>query len=224
MAKRRRVGNLLALALLALLVPGDAIHPYEMAILLRRTGKEQNMTIKWGSLYTVVQNLEKHGLIEAAETGRAGNRPERTRYAITDAGRVELTDWLRELVADPEPEHPRFEAALSVVSVLPPDEVATLLERRLAALEAALAVQRAALAEAGTQVPRLFLIESEYALALREAEAAWTRSLRDELTGGTLDGVAEWRRWHETGATPPGWAALMAEVASGADDGDNAKT
>ena len=131
MARRRKVGNLLALALLALLVPGRPMHPYEMAVLLRRTGKEQDMKIKWGSLYTVVQNLEKHGFITAVDTGRAGRRPERTRYAITETGAVELREWLRELVAAPEREHPRFAAALSVLGVLPPDEVAGLLRERL---------------------------------------------------------------------------------------------
>ena len=63
------------------------MHPYEMAATMRERGKEQNMKIKWGSLYTVVQNLEKHGFIAATETSRQGRRPERTVYAITDAGR-----------------------------------------------------------------------------------------------------------------------------------------
>jgi DNA-binding PadR family transcriptional regulator len=212
MAKRRKVGNLLALALLALLVPGRPMHPYEMATLLRRTGKEQDMKIKWGSLYTVVQNLEKHGFIAATETGRAGRRPERTRYAITDAGRAELKDWLRELVADPEKEYPRFEAALSVIGVLPPDEVAALLEQRLQTLDAEIEAQRTSLAQVAAEVPRLFLIESEYALALRVAEAAWIRSLLAELAAGSLPGMAEWWQWHKTGGPPPEWARLMEET------------
>jgi len=210
MAKRRKVGNLLALGLLALLVPGRPMHPYEMASLLRRTGKEADLRIKWGSLYTVVQNLEKHGFIAAVETSRAGRRPERTRYALTDAGRAEVTDWLRELVASPQQEESRFEAALSVLGVLPPDEVRALLERRVRVLDEGIAAQRAALA--AEEVPRLFLIEAEYALALRVAEAAWVRSLLAELTGGTLPGIAEWRRWHETGETPAGWEELLQET------------
>jgi DNA-binding PadR family transcriptional regulator len=209
MAKRRKVGNLLALALLALLVPGRPMHPYEMAILLRRTGKEQDMTIKWGSLYTVVANLEKNGLIESAGTARSGRRPERTRYAITDAGRAELRDWMRELVADPEREQPRFAAALSVLGVLPPDEAAELLELRLLALESQLERQRADLARYAAEVPRLFLIESEYAQAIRAAEAAWIRSLLAELADGTLPGLDGWRAWHESGGTPPDWTALL---------------
>jgi DNA-binding PadR family transcriptional regulator len=212
MARRRKVGNLLALALLALLVPGRPMHPYEMAVLLRRTGKEQDMKIKWGSLYTVVQNLEKHGLITAVDTGRSGRRPERTRYAITAAGTTELRDWLRELVADPEREHPRFAAALSVLGVLPPDEVITLLRDRLCRLREDIEAGRQELRQVAAEVPRLFLIEAEYAEALRVAEAAWIEGLLDELTSGTLPGLAEWRRWHETGGAPPGWTRLMEEM------------
>lgn len=209
-AKRRKVGNMLALALLAILMPGQAMHPYEMARLLRRTGKERDMRIKWGSFYTVVANLDKHGLIEATGSTRAGRRPERTEYAITEAGRGELRDWLRELVGVPEPEQSRFEAALSVLAVLSPDEVTTLLRQRLAALDADIASQREALAGDG-DVPRIFLIEAEYAVAMRAAEATWVRSLLTELTAGTLPGIADWRAYHDTGAAPPQWTELLTE-------------
>jgi DNA-binding PadR family transcriptional regulator len=211
MAKRRKVGNLLALALLALLATGKPTHPYEMAQLLRRTGKDRDMNIKWGSLYTVVGNMEKHGLIEATGSDRDGRRPERTQYVITAAGQAELRDWVSELVAEPETEFPRFEAALSVVGVLGPDEVTSLLETRVRALSDNIAAMRATLAEATTQVPRIFLIESEYALAIREAELAWVRSLLVELTEGTLPGVAEWRTYHETGHMPPEYLELFYE-------------
>ena len=53
MAKRRKVGNLLALSLLSLLAQRP-MYPYEMAQTLRARGKEQNFKINWGSLYTVV--------------------------------------------------------------------------------------------------------------------------------------------------------------------------
>ena len=169
------------------------------------------MGIKWGSLYTVVQNLEKHGFIEATGSDRDGRRPERTIYAITDAGRVELKDWLRDLLAVPEPEQSRFVAALSVLGVLSPDEAIALLGQRLRALDEDIAAQRALLEQAAKDVPRIFLIEGEYALAMRSAEADWVRGLLAELVGGTLPGVAEWRHYHETGGVPPQWTEMLAE-------------
>jgi DNA-binding PadR family transcriptional regulator len=209
---RRKVSNLLALPVLAFLYAGVPMHPYQLATVLRRTGKERDLAIKWGSLYTVVQNLEKHGFIAAVGSERAGRRPERTTYAITDAGRAELRDWLGVLVAVPTTEPPQFQAALSVVGVLGPDEVVARLDDRVAALEAEAATDRRLLEESRAHgVPRMFLVETEYALAMREAEVAWVRGLRDELVDGTLPGVAEWREYHATGGVPPEWAAMLAE-------------
>jgi DNA-binding PadR family transcriptional regulator len=208
--KRRRVGNLLALAVLSALAQRPA-HPYELGRVLREWGKDQDMGIKWGSLYTVVRNLDKHGLIAAAHSSREGARPERTVYEITGEGRAELLDWARELLAEPEPEHPRFTAGLSVLAVLPPDEAIDLLARRLAALEADVAARRTALTGYAATIPRLFLVEGEYELALREAEAGWVRGLLDELRSGSFPGLAEWSAWHTTGELPAEVTRLTAD-------------
>ena len=64
MTRRRKVANLLALAVCCRRYLGPPMHRYEMASIMRARGKEQDMDIKWGSLYTVVDNLEKHGFLE----------------------------------------------------------------------------------------------------------------------------------------------------------------
>src|SRR5215475_8526872 len=186
MAKRRKVSNMLALAILSALATGP-MHPYEMASVLKERGKDQDMQIKWGSLYTVVQNMEKHGFIRAAQSERHGGRPERTVYEITDEGRAELIDWARELLAVPERERPKFEAGLSVMGALGPDEVARLLIQRLEVLDSQIAERRAALDE--VPVPRLFMVEAEYDLALRQAEADWVRGLVKEFADDTFPGL-----------------------------------
>lgn len=207
MARRRKVGNLLALAVLSAVIERP-MHPYEMATVLRERGKDHDMKIKWGSLYTVVQNLEKHGLLEATESMRQGGRPERTIYRLTDAGRAEVDDWVRELLSTPEREFPRFEAGLSVLGVLSPDEVIELLQQRLGRLESEIAAQRDSLDKLSRELPRLFLVETEYDLAIRAAEAAWVRGLVDDLATGALPGIEQWREWHETGRMPSELADL----------------
>jgi DNA-binding PadR family transcriptional regulator len=201
MAKRRKVSNLLALSLLTLLTQRP-MYPYEMASMLRERGKDNAIKVNWGSFYTVVQNLEKYGFIEAVEVVREGRQPERTTYQLTDAGRAELMDWLRELLSVPEREHSSFEAALSEAAVLPPDELIDLLQQRLAVLEEANGRIQAELATLVTQLPRLFLIESEYYLSQRRAEEEWVRGLLKEFTGGTFPGLNDWRRFHATGEVP----------------------
>jgi DNA-binding PadR family transcriptional regulator len=208
MAKRRKVSNLLALSLLNMLTQRP-MYPYEMASTLRERGKDNAIKINWGSFYTVVQNLEKYGFIEAIEVAREGRQPERTTYQITDAGRDEVRDWLLELLSVPEREHSSFEAALGESAVLPPDELIGLLQQRLAALEKANGRLQAELATVVTQVPRLFLIESEYYLAQRRAEEEWVRGLLEEFTGGTFPGLQAWRHFHATGEVPDDVQALI---------------
>src|SRR6478735_1352117 len=73
MAARSR-SNPLALAVLALLWERP-MHPYEMSMTLRERRKDESVKLNFGSLYSVVDSLVKHGLIEAASTG--GDRSHR---------------------------------------------------------------------------------------------------------------------------------------------------
>ena len=78
--------------------------------------------------------IEVDKLIEEQETEREGNRPERTIYRLTDAGRFELMDWLSELVCHPVKEYTQFEAGLCLLPVLPPGQAIDLLKERCDAL------------------------------------------------------------------------------------------
>jgi DNA-binding PadR family transcriptional regulator len=205
--KRRKLANPLALAVMVLLTE-KPMHPYEIAQTLRRRGKDTSLKINYGSLYTVVQNLEKHGFVEVADVQRQGNRPERTLYGITDAGREEATEWLSDLLAVPAQEFPIFEAALSLMGVLHPDEVARLLRERLDTLDVQAASARGGLEKLYETLPRLFLVETEYKLHMIEAEAAWVRGFLAEIRSGTLPGVKEWRTFSETGEVPEEFAQL----------------
>jgi hypothetical protein len=122
-------------------------------------------------------------------------------YQITDAGRDELIAWTRELIAEPEAEHTRFIAGLSVLAVLSPEDVISLLRRRLQRLTDSINALRVELEQA-SDVPRLFLIEDEYRIAMSQAEADWIRSLLDELSAGTFPQLDVWRRFHESGDIP----------------------
>src|SRR3712207_2304964 len=97
---RRRVSNPLALAVLACLSERP-MHPYEISTTLRTRGKESSIKLNYGSLYSVVEALQKHGLITVQATTREGRRPERTVYALTPAGQDEFEDWLAELLSTP---------------------------------------------------------------------------------------------------------------------------
>ncbi len=201
MPGRRAVANPLALAVLVTLSERP-MHPYEMATTMRAYGKERSIKLNYGSLYTVVGNLAKHGLITATAASRAGRRPERTVYEITEAGRQEVEDWMADLVAVPVKEYPQFEAALSELPVLHPSRALELLKDRIAALEQAIADSRAELAGL-TGIPRLFLLEAEYHVAMREAELAWVRGLAAEFEARTFPGLDGWEYVHDHHEWPP---------------------
>lgn len=195
---RRKVSNPLALAVLACLYERP-MHPYEIASTLRERHKDESIKLNYGSLYSVVESLKGHALITEQETERQGNRPERTVYQITDAGRLELIDWLSELLCRPAKEFTRFEAGLSLLPVLPPKDVVALLEERCRRLVVELEQYQTLRKLVAThQVPRLYLIESEYRMTLREAELNWTRALIADITSGSLEGMDQWVKHHAT--------------------------
>lgn len=194
--KRRPVSNPLGLAILAQLLEKPA-HPYEMAVSMRQRGKHESIKLNYGSLYTVIEALERAGLIAAGEKMRQGVRPERTVYKITAAGEAELFDWMRDLVGTPVKEYPQFEAALSLLPVLAPDEVRTLLQKRVRQLEERLDGLRRASEEVARQgVPRLLLIEMEYHAAMSEAERKWVVDLI-RLIKTEPAFTREWKAWHK---------------------------
>lgn len=194
---RRRVSNNLALAVLACLAERP-MHPYEISQTLRYRGKEQSIKLNYGSLYSVVESLARHGLIEAQETVREGRRPERTVYAITDAGRAEFEDWLAELLSTPVREYTSLEAGLSLVAGLPPQEVARLLSDRAGRLKIEIGSVDAALAVAEEQgVPEVFVVETQYRRRMLAAELEFTAELADRIRTDELGGTRFWRRIHE---------------------------
>jgi DNA-binding PadR family transcriptional regulator len=196
MARQSHPSNPLALAVLALLFERP-MHPYEMGLVLKQRHKEDSIKLRYGSLYTVIELLLARGFVTARETSREGKRPERTVYEITPTGRDELHDWMVDLVGQPSKEYPQFEAALSLLPVLPPDEALALLRRRLELIEDDAAILSRSIAQAGlANFPPIFLVETEYRLALMKAEQHFVAELarRIESGWGPLD---LWRGLHQ---------------------------
>lgn len=209
MAKLAHPSNPLALAVLALLFERP-MHPYEMAATLKQRHKGESIKIRYGSLYTVIELLAKRGLIAARETLREGRRPERTVFELTPSGYDELRAWMQDLLRDPAKEYPQFAAALSLLPVLPPQEAVALLEHRALRLSAEITGTEAHLAAlvqqevpvppedlppqlVGKKFPPLFVVESEFALALMKAELAFVNELVRRITEEGWGPLDLWR-------------------------------
>jgi DNA-binding PadR family transcriptional regulator len=196
MASERRVSNPLALAVMALLYERP-MHPYEMVSVMRERGQHESVRLRYSSLYSVVEALGREGLISARETVREGRRPERTVYGLTEAGRVEFLSWLRELLSEPVKEYTQFAAGLTFLVALPPSEALALLKERARLLEEEVGEMRSRLdAVMKGGLSRVFLVENEHELVLREAELGWVRGLVREIETGKLGGLREWESFH----------------------------
>jgi DNA-binding PadR family transcriptional regulator len=210
MPKPSRPSNPLALAVLALLFERP-MHPYEMAATLKERHKEESIKLRYGSLYTVIDALVKRGDVVARATSRAGNRPERTVYELTPSGLDELRDWMRDLLRHPAKEFTQFEAGLSLLPVLPPEEAVSLLRDRALHLSGKVWQMEGQLAElaqheigamtkqdlpgplARQKFPPLFVVESEFRLAMVRAELAFVTELVRSITEEGWGPVDVWR-------------------------------
>jgi DNA-binding PadR family transcriptional regulator len=192
----RAVNNLLGLAVLSYLTERP-MHAYELNRTLKDRDAARTFKLSYGALYGVVRQLAEAGLIRASGTGQRGRLPRHTVYELTDAGRAEMRAWLTELLSQPQYEYPAFAAALSLVAVLPPDEVTGLLRTRLGHIMSATAEirsQRDAAVAAG--VHPMFLIEDDYRIALLEAEAAFITTFTSKIEDPGSGWSGPWRAHH----------------------------
>lgn len=176
----------LALAVLRLLYTGP-MHPYEMQQRIRDWGIDEVVKVTHGALYHTVERLMRAELIEPTETSRSGRRPERTVYAITDAGRELTLGSLNDLLSGVDREYPKFRTALAFLSLLPPEEAKERLTMRAVRLEAELSATKTAYdALIKNGVPRIHLIEVDHMTGQTRAELDVVRTIIDEIDSGRL--------------------------------------
>ena len=177
----------LALVVLALLHTSP-MHPYQVQLKLKQWGKEKVVNVRQRSgLYRTIERLLEGGLVEVHATEREEQRPERTVYAITAAGEAVLREWQMEILSTPAREFPQFPAALSVLPVVSEAEAIEAFSRRVDALVAEMAEIQADMAAAtDLGVPRLFMVEDEFVLAVTKAEHAWVTGVVEEIRSRAL--------------------------------------
>ncbi len=162
----------------------EPMHPYRMQTLIKLRGKDQIANVaQRNSVYQTIDALQRAGLIAIRGTSREERRPERTTYEATEDGRRALRAWVRTGLSTPAREFPEFPAALSTLyGVEGADDLRTLLDSRIEALEARLAE----LEKPYPDVPRIFLLEAEHVAAVVRAEVKWLRGVVADLRSGRL--------------------------------------
>jgi len=182
----------LALAVLVLLHESP-MHPYRMQRLIKDRGKDQVINVEQrASLYQTINQLLRAELITFRETAREEGFPERTLYRLTDKGHDTAVTWLREMLSTPAQEYPDFPAAISLLPLLTPEDAV----QQLALREAKLIDQMATIDKDmhAVDLPRLFLLESEYMRTVLEAELKWVRGLIGDIHSGQITWNQDWMR------------------------------
>lgn len=183
----------LALAVLGMLMQGP-LHAYGMQRLIKERGKDEVINVtQRTSLYQTIQRLVREDLVRPQMTVRDDKRPERTVYEITDTGREIALRWMRHMLSTPAQEYPEFPAAVSFLPLLAPSDALRQLELRAKAIETEIHRIDESL-QAAAAVPRLFLLESEYARALLVAEQSWANAVIEDLRAKRITWNKTWLR------------------------------
>ncbi len=162
-------------------------HPYEIYQEMLRRQEHRLVKLRPGTLYHAVNRLAEAGLIAEHGTDREGNRPERTSYAITDAGVEAAGDALREMLGRVAEEYPEFALGIAEASILAPDVVADLLGRRAEQLRERLTEIDAAEVSVRAQgLPEILWAEVTWLRAMLGADLAWAESTLERIRAGEL--------------------------------------
>jgi DNA-binding PadR family transcriptional regulator len=177
----------LAVAVMGLLAE-EPRHPYDIAYTMQVRRMTEHIKLSMGTLYRVVDQLQRLGWIRPTETAREGRRPERTIYALTPDGRRELQHRIRDLIAQPSREYSGFEAGLTFMHQLTPEDAAGLLRRRADALGEQIELWAYGLEQLTRRgLTRLSLIEVELVQDTRRFQRDWALRIADEIEKGTLE-------------------------------------
>ncbi len=170
------------LFVLGILAERDA-HGYEIKEIGRAWKLDKWADVGFGSIYHALARLQEEGLIRELRTEQEGDRPPRSVYRITPAGRETFRELVRETCRSVQPERRAIDLALQFLAYLPAEERIALLQQRLAALE-----QRLRAAPARREELKFLEISApwvgaalEHHLAHLELEVRWTRELLQQV-------------------------------------------
>jgi DNA-binding PadR family transcriptional regulator len=142
--------------------------------------------IKVGSLYSALHRLEVEGIIVALRSEQVGNRPERTVYKITEAGKAELAELRDAVFKATDLPVAKVDLALQYAADLPVEGLRTIFESRAAALRSQLSAWHEQWREAEPHLVGLEALTFAHTALRLEAEIAWHVQVLEKLNGSAV--------------------------------------
>jgi DNA-binding PadR family transcriptional regulator len=169
------------LFILGTLAVSGPLHGHQIRQQAQSDRLEKWTDIRVGSVYGALKRLASEDLVREVRTERVGNRPERTIYEITPAGRRALAAVkdaaLRELDRHVDP----FDLALAQSSDIADEELERVVANRLAGLQVRLATLRDDAEHADPYVNEAERMVLEHWIERCAAEVRWHEELAARL-------------------------------------------
>jgi len=139
--------------------------------------------IKFGSIYFALSKLAEDKSVEIVEETRAGKRPSRIVYRITDRGHNEFSRLLRQLWSMDDNTYYSFDIGVFFMHGLSRSEVQELLDRRIDTIQQKIVFleQHKAEQEQEPHVPPLASAIMQHSQMHFATELAWLKDLRKNL-------------------------------------------
>jgi len=178
------------LIVLGILMEGEK-HPYEIGQIVKERDMDRYIKFQKGSLYYAVEQLEKQGLIEVADTVREGKRPDRTVYRITDLGKDEFHNLLLKQYGNMNYFYDPIFAALAFTCHGDPAEVLTALQKRVRDQEMRVSILQRVYENHIPEVRRVNLYILAAALEQARTQLKWMQRLYQDALDGRLGEVGQ---------------------------------
>ncbi|TDD63062.1 PadR family transcriptional regulator [Kribbella antibiotica] len=176
----------LAISVLALLHERP-MHAYEMYQVLLHRHNHRIVKTRPGSLYHTVERLAGQEFVRATGTERAGNRPERTTYELTEAGAAALRLRVETGLETYTNEYPLFPVVLAEAHNLERADALLRFRRRIEELDRLITEYDATDADLRSrEVPEAYWLTVGYLRSQLIAERDWLTTTIERIESKDL--------------------------------------
>ena len=165
------------LFILGTLAASGPLHGHQIRHQAQNDRTEAWTDIQVGSVYGALKRLASEDLIREVRTEKVGNRPERTVYEITPAGRQSLAAIHESALRDLDRHFDPFDLALAQARHIPEEQLEQIVGNRLAALRVQLADQRQVAERADPYLNEAERMVIQHLIERTEAEIRWHTEL-----------------------------------------------
>ncbi|OPH60257.1 PadR family transcriptional regulator [Paenibacillus ferrarius] len=173
------------LVILGLLMEANR-HTYDIRQTMKERSMHTYMKLQDGSLYYAMDQLRKDGLVEALEVVRDTNRPEKTVYQITEAGKNKFQELLVEQLHEEIKHYHPLYVALPFTVHGDQAKIAEILEHKIMAQKIIMQRTKSVYEEHIHSVPRVVLQMMVGGYKRAFCELKWLEELRKDAREGRL--------------------------------------